>query len=242
MSRDAPEPCPSRTPGRPARGGAGARIRRRGGAARMPPLRSRGRRFPARRRRPCRSRRCTRRRASGPARPTRPPPPSSSPRSPPAGPASSCGRSPAATCSRPAWPAPASPPDRILYAECGRDEDVLAVMEEGLRHGGLAAVVGEVRPGRHARHPPAPARRRGGRNARPDAPALARERRGSARPAVRRRHPLAPRLRPVLAPAGGRDRPPPLAPHPRPPARRSAVRPHHGEPRCRGSPRSTFRI
>jgi protein ImuA len=36
------------------------------------------------------------------------------------------------------------PPDRILYAECGRDEDVLAVMEEGLRHGGLAAVVGEA--------------------------------------------------------------------------------------------------
>lgn len=36
------------------------------------------------------------------------------------------------------------PPDRILYAECDRDEDVLAVMEEGLRHGGLAAVVGEI--------------------------------------------------------------------------------------------------
>ena len=35
-------------------------------------------------------------------------------------------------------------PDRLLYAECRRDEDVLAVMEEGLRHGGLAAVVGEV--------------------------------------------------------------------------------------------------
>ena len=35
-------------------------------------------------------------------------------------------------------------PDKVLYAECGRDEDVLAVMEEGLRHGGLAAVVGEV--------------------------------------------------------------------------------------------------
>ena len=35
-------------------------------------------------------------------------------------------------------------PDRLLYAECGRDEDVLAVMEEGLRHGGLAAVVGEI--------------------------------------------------------------------------------------------------
>ena len=35
-------------------------------------------------------------------------------------------------------------PDRILYAECGSNEDVLAVMEEGLRHGALAAVVGEV--------------------------------------------------------------------------------------------------
>ncbi len=35
-------------------------------------------------------------------------------------------------------------PDRILYAECGGNEDVLAVMEEGLRHGGLAAVVGEL--------------------------------------------------------------------------------------------------
>jgi protein ImuA len=36
-------------------------------------------------------------------------------------------------------------PERVLYAECRCDEDVLAVMEEGLRHGGLAAVVGEVR-------------------------------------------------------------------------------------------------
>jgi protein ImuA len=45
-------------------------------------------------------------------------------------------------------------PGRILYAECGRDEDVLAVMEEGLRHGGLAAVVGEV-----ARAAMAPTRR-----------------------------------------------------------------------------------
>lgn len=35
-------------------------------------------------------------------------------------------------------------PDRVLYAECGRDEEVLAVMEEGLRHGGLDAVIGEV--------------------------------------------------------------------------------------------------
>lgn len=36
------------------------------------------------------------------------------------------------------------PPAAVLYAECGTDEDVLAVMEEGLRHRGLAAVVGEV--------------------------------------------------------------------------------------------------
>ena len=35
-------------------------------------------------------------------------------------------------------------PERLIYAECGRDEDVLAVMEEALRHGGIAAVVGEV--------------------------------------------------------------------------------------------------
>ena len=35
-------------------------------------------------------------------------------------------------------------PGRLIYAECGRDEDVLAVMEEGLRHGGLGAVVGEI--------------------------------------------------------------------------------------------------
>ncbi len=35
-------------------------------------------------------------------------------------------------------------PDRILYAECGNDDEALAVMEEGVRHGSLAAVVGDV--------------------------------------------------------------------------------------------------
>jgi protein ImuA len=35
-------------------------------------------------------------------------------------------------------------PDRLIYAECRNDEEVLAVMEEGVRHGSLAAVVGEV--------------------------------------------------------------------------------------------------
>ncbi|HWT13404.1 MAG TPA: protein ImuA [Allosphingosinicella sp.] len=35
-------------------------------------------------------------------------------------------------------------PERLLYAECRRDEEVLAVMEEGLRARSLAAVVGEA--------------------------------------------------------------------------------------------------
>lgn len=35
-------------------------------------------------------------------------------------------------------------PDRLVQVDARRDEDALAVMEEGLRHGGLAAVVGEV--------------------------------------------------------------------------------------------------
>lgn len=36
-------------------------------------------------------------------------------------------------------------PGRLLYAECRNDDELLAVMEEGVRHGSLAAVVGEVR-------------------------------------------------------------------------------------------------
>ncbi|HST35849.1 MAG TPA: protein ImuA [Allosphingosinicella sp.] len=36
-------------------------------------------------------------------------------------------------------------PDRLLYAECRNDDEVLAVMEEGVRHGSLAAVVGETK-------------------------------------------------------------------------------------------------
>lgn len=35
-------------------------------------------------------------------------------------------------------------PGKLLVAEAGCDSDVLAVMEEGLRHGALAAVVGEI--------------------------------------------------------------------------------------------------
>lgn len=35
-------------------------------------------------------------------------------------------------------------PDRVIYVEAGDDKSVLACMEEGLRHGGLGAVVAEV--------------------------------------------------------------------------------------------------
>ncbi len=35
-------------------------------------------------------------------------------------------------------------PDRVIYVEAGDDKSVLACLEEGLRHGGLGAVVGEV--------------------------------------------------------------------------------------------------
>ena len=35
-------------------------------------------------------------------------------------------------------------PDRVIYVEAGDDRTVLACMEEGLRHGGLGAVIGEV--------------------------------------------------------------------------------------------------
>jgi protein ImuA len=36
------------------------------------------------------------------------------------------------------------PPSRVIYAECSHDEQVLAVMEEGLKHRSLAAIVGEI--------------------------------------------------------------------------------------------------
>lgn len=35
-------------------------------------------------------------------------------------------------------------PSRVIYAEAGRDRDVLPLIEEGLRERGLAAVIGEV--------------------------------------------------------------------------------------------------
>nr|WP_156949172.1 damage-inducible mutagenesis protein [Bradyrhizobium sp. WSM1417] len=35
-------------------------------------------------------------------------------------------------------------PDRVIYCETWKDSEVLPAMEEGLRHGGLAGVVGEL--------------------------------------------------------------------------------------------------
>ncbi len=35
-------------------------------------------------------------------------------------------------------------PERVIFAEAGDEKSVLVVLEDGLRHGGLAAVVGEV--------------------------------------------------------------------------------------------------
>lgn len=35
-------------------------------------------------------------------------------------------------------------PDRLLYAQCRDDAELLAVMEESVRHGSLAAVLGEI--------------------------------------------------------------------------------------------------
>jgi len=35
-------------------------------------------------------------------------------------------------------------PDRVVFCECNREEDVLAAMEEGLAFGGLSAVIGEM--------------------------------------------------------------------------------------------------
>lgn len=36
-------------------------------------------------------------------------------------------------------------PERLLFAQCRDDAELLAVMEEGVRHGSLAAVIGEVK-------------------------------------------------------------------------------------------------
>ena len=46
-------------------------------------------------------------------------------------------------------------PDRVIYIEAGDEKSVLVCFEEGLRHGGLGAVVAEVARGRGGRFRPA---------------------------------------------------------------------------------------
>ena len=87
---------------------------------------------------------------------------------------------------------------------------------------------GRDRSGGDGLDPPAPARRRGRRDDRLDAEARAKERRGSARPAIGRTDPLADRSGRFGAAAGGRGRPGPLAYRTCPPARRRAARMDHG--------------
>ena len=92
-------------------------------------------------------------------------------------------------------------PDRLLYAECRDDAELLAVMEEGVRHGSLAAVIGEVgRADMAATRRLQLAAEEGGTAGLAAAP-LAEGGRRPARRALRRLHPLADRLRAVLASA-----------------------------------------
>ena len=115
-------------------------------------------------------------------------------------------------------------PERLLYAECRNDAEVLAVMEEGVRHGGLAAVVGEV-----GRADMAATRRLQLAAEESGTPALLlrRWRKADADPlgaAVRRLSPAggsAARLPRRCAVAGHRPRP--LAGRARPPARRPTL-------------------
>jgi protein ImuA len=44
----------------------------------------------------------------------------------------------------PALDAVGLPPDRVIYVEAGKSQNVLLSLEEGLRHAGLAGVIGEL--------------------------------------------------------------------------------------------------
>ena len=91
-----------------------------------------------------RSGRCTKWRevATPPSTARRPPcSPPASRRGPKA---RSSGASPGRICSRRRWPRSVSPPDRVIYVDACDEKSVLACFEEGVRHGGLGAVVAEV--------------------------------------------------------------------------------------------------
>src|ERR1700730_15914885 len=104
-------------------------------------------------------------------------------------------------------------PDRVIYVEAGDEKSVLICFEEGLRHGGLGAVVAEI------------ARGRGGR----------------FRAADGIHHPLADHRPPRNPIAGAWRWTPPLAARidPGPPQGKRRFR--SGGLRCQGSSRSSFR-
>src|ERR1700730_4685181 len=87
-------------------------------------------------------------------------------------------------------------PDRVIYVEAGDEKSVLVCFEEGLRHGGLGAVVAEV-----ARHSMTASRRL----------QLAAEGSGNIRIAIRRRRRRLSATRRHPSPAGASAR----SPHPR---------------------------
>jgi hypothetical protein len=133
-------------------------------------------------------------------------------------------------------------PDRVIYVEAGDEKSVLICFEEGLRHGGLGAVVAEVARlsmtasrrlqlaaeglGHHRhRHPPL---------APPD-----RGRRLWAADGVR--HPLAGQCAPRNPIASARRRTRPVAARIDPLPRRGKRRFRSGGLRCEGSSRASFR-
>ncbi|HEX2553113.1 MAG TPA: damage-inducible mutagenesis protein [Microvirga sp.] len=113
-------------------------------------------------------------------------------------------------------------PDRILFVETWHEADVLPVLEEGLRQGGLAAVVGEV-----ARFGLTPSRRL----------QLAAERSGVTALVLRRWRAVVPEAEPTAASTRWRVTPAPSSPLPAPGVGRA--RWHVELLRCRGAePRS----
>jgi protein ImuA len=129
-------------------------------------------------------------------------------------------------------------PDRVIYVEAGDEKSVLICFEEGLRHGGLGAVVAEV-----ARLSMTASRRL----------QLAAEGSGTIGLAIRRwrrpaeaadfgiRHPLARQRAPLNPVACSRRWTPPVAARIDPIPRRGKRRFRSGGLRCQGSSRSSFR-
>jgi len=106
-------------------------------------------------------------------------------------------------------------PERLLYAEANDDPELLALMEEGLRHRGLGAVIGEVKRASMANT----RRLQLAAEGLADEAPCARGRR-SARRAVGGGDALAHCRRAVDTAVGRRHRPAALARRTRPPARR----------------------